>query len=595
MAQPYFNEEQRRRLQGNNNPDKQKIVRQITATLDKDAMKELKDINDNTLETALNTMDIKDGIKSFEDKFNEKFAGFKNQLDQNADPLAEQLPDFVGPARPPHLNDNSNSNVNNNININQQNSELFGKIEKHGDRIVNLLVELIGLNKRNGGDPEPDPAPPRPEPEEEAVVDRQDKKKKKKEKDDEGFRRNLLKMIGGLQGGVSGLVSRFVGFTLEALANMAKWTLLIGSLIFSFDVLKQVITNWFNDILKEGEGSKKLFGSYFNQVKRITESIDKGLKNFDMDNLSQSLADLLGKPFALLGLTIKTAITESIGKMISALGEYMGSDSMQDMGRGMQISALRDKQAAGMAITKENMAMLLQAEMPDATEKATKTANEAARMKVLNDQTQRPKEYGNYTPYVDPNSDEGRRQSQYKDAMNKRYEAAKAEADAAAERVANLQKSLSDQSELQKLTDEENLRNKKRVDEADAATAEKEKSDKIVDNGFKYIDDTMKKDDISTDEREKIDQLFKSLEEKHNSKMLNEQDDAYYLDKLRDYQDRWKMVPDSTAAIDQKPKPTTAPTETAGNSSVSVNNKTINNTVQHSIQRTDRKPLIGLS
>lgn len=594
---PYYSDEQRKRLQQGNQPDKQKIVRQITATLDKDSMRELKDINDNTLETALNTMEIKDGIKSFEDKFNEKFAGFKDKLD-NADPLAEQLPDFVGPSRPPSLNDNSSSNVNSNVNINQAGSEVFDKIEKHGDRITNLLVELISITKKKGGDSPDDPAPPRPEPEEETVVDRGKKKKDKKDKDDDNFRRSLMKTLGLIQGGVSGLLTRFIGYTLESLANIAKWTLLIGALIFSFDVLKNVISKWFEDILGDGKSSKELFGSYFEQVKRITQSIDDGLKNFDMNNLSTSLANLLGKPFALLGVTIKTAITESIGKMISALGVYMNSDSMQDMGRGMQISALRDKQAAGMAITKDNMKMLLESEMPDAKEKATKSANEAQLWKNrLNEKQDTTGAYGNYgKAYVDPNSEEGLRRATENAGFQKKYDDAKAEADASAERVANLQKSLSSQSQLQKLTDEENLRNKERVAAADKLASEQEKNHKeLVDHGFKQMDDIIDQDNVTQEDRAKLDDIFKGLEEKHNSNKLNESDDAYYLDRLRDWQDRWAMTPDSTAGIDPKPKATSTPTDTAQNNNVNVNNKTINNNVQHSVQRTERKPLVGLS
>lgn len=595
---PYYSEEQRKRLLAGKQPEKQKIVRQITASLDKDAMRELKDINDNTLETALNTLDIKDGLKSFETKFSEKFAGFKDQLNENADPLAEQLPDFVGPSRPANLNDNSSSNINNNVNVNSPNADVFGKIEKHSDRIVNLLTELITISKKKPDSPEDEPAPPRPEPEEEAVVDRGKKKKDKKDKDDDNFRRSLMKTLGLIQGGVSGLLSRFIGYTLESLANIAKWTLLLGALVFGFDVLKNVITKWFDDILADGESSKELFGSYFEQVKRITQSIDDGLKNFDMKNLSGSLANLLGKPFALLGVTIKTAITESIGKMISALGVYMGSDSMQDMGRGMQISALRDKQAAGMAITKENMAMLLEAEMPEAKDKATKSANEAQLWKNrLNEKKDTTGAYGNYSAaYVDPNSDEGIRRAQEQAGFQKKYDAAQAEATAAAERLANLQKSLASQSQLQKLTDEENERNKQRVNDADKLAAEQEANHKeLTDHGFKQMDDVIDKEDVTTQDRALIDKIFKGLEEKHNAGKLNESDDAYYLDRLRDWQDRWQMKPDSTAGIDPKPKPAAAPTDTAATNNVNVNNKTIHNNVQQSVQRTERKPLVGLS
>ncbi|MHC5792005.1 hypothetical protein ACYT6H_10455, partial [Streptococcus pyogenes] len=78
---------------------------------------ELKHIKDNTHETAQKTLDIKDSVKSIEDRFKEKFAGFQEQYEQDQQPLAEQLPDFVGPARPPSLTDNSTTSVDNSVSV----------------------------------------------------------------------------------------------------------------------------------------------------------------------------------------------------------------------------------------------------------------------------------------------------------------------------------------------------------------------------------------------------------------------------------------------------------------------------------------------
>ncbi|WP_459567070.1 hypothetical protein, partial [Enterobacter hormaechei] len=86
--------------------------------------------------------------------------------------------------------------------------------------------------------------------------------------------------------------------------------------IFTFDVLRVTIRKWFEDILKEGESSKKLFGTYLGNVKAIVTKIEEGLNNFNMNNLGESLRDLFVEPMKLLGQTVQTAITEGIGRLI---------------------------------------------------------------------------------------------------------------------------------------------------------------------------------------------------------------------------------------------------------------------------------------
>ncbi|UQJ95671.1 putative base plate hub [Klebsiella phage CPRSB] len=122
--------------------------------------------------------------------------------------------------------------------------------------------------------------------------------KKKKINDDEKKRSKTLdsiaKSLVSIKGFTSQILSRIIGYSLEALAKFAKWTLIIGGLVFAIDVIRDIIKNWMEDILKEGASSKKLFGSYLGNVKAIVEKIRDGIKTFGEENksLGESLKDL---------------------------------------------------------------------------------------------------------------------------------------------------------------------------------------------------------------------------------------------------------------------------------------------------------------
>lgn len=187
-----------------------------------------------------------------------------------------------------------------------------------------------------------------------------------------------MSLLGAIKDNTSGLLARFIGYSLEALAKFAKWTLIIGSIVFAIDVLSKVVQKWFQDILAEGEASKDLFGSYFGNIKTLAEKINEGLQNFDMSNLGESLKNLFLEPFKVLGDTIKTAITEGIGNLIYALGEYTGSETITNAGRGMKVSALRDKQKYGLEIDPDDLILLKQQEIQEQNDKVVE-----ARSKVV--------------------------------------------------------------------------------------------------------------------------------------------------------------------------------------------------------------------
>lgn len=589
MANNYYSEEQKRALLEGRKAQEQKPkqIRQISAKLDKESLQELKDINDNTLETAVAAIDIKQGLSSFEAKFAEKFSGFREQYEQDNAPLAENLPGFVGPARPPSLTDNSSRNVDNSINVSQENSmkEFF---DEHKKAIVDALTLALSVAART---PLPPPdVEPSPQPEEEPTVDRQERKVKDKEKDKKDSK--FLSLLGLIKDNTSGLLGKFIGYSLEALAKFAKWTLIIGSLIFAVDVLKNVISKWFEDILNDGEASKRLFGSYFENVKRIVTSIDKGLQNFDMDNLGESLADLILKPMALLGNTIKTAITEGMGNLIYALGEYTKSDTIMGAGRSMKISALRDKQKNGIDISPEDMVMLKEQDLSDQKAKENsknqQVANEATKQAFSGHMDT------GYKPMYEAGGFNDAKKASQK-ALDDAQKAADAEKAHREELERQIQAMKADPNYLKSETNAENERNRKRVREADRMEALKEKDKPVTEMEINNARDIVNSDNLTDKDRKTMDSLMQSLEEKNNSKRLNEEDAEAFRNLLEKWQDKITAIPDSSASIDKPNQPTQVAQANQSSNNIQMNNKTVHTTVNRSTQRTDHKSLVMLS
>jgi hypothetical protein len=571
---PYYSDEQRRRMQNPQQP--QPTVRKINATLDKASMNELKDINNNTLETALNTLDIKDGMKSFEDRFKDKFAGFKEQFEQDQEPLAEQLPDFVGPARP-SLTDNSTTSVDNSVSVS---NNPFSKLEEHTGTIAEAITSFIALASKK-----PEPAPePEPVPEEEPEVDKKKKKIRDKDKDEKKFSKRVLALLDSIKNNTSGILSRFIGYSLEALAKFAKWTLIIGSIVFAIDVLAKVVQKWFQDILSEGEASKELFGSYFKNIKALAEKINEGLENFDMSNLGESLKNLFMEPFKVLGDTIKTAITEGIGNLIYALGEYTGSETITDAGRGMKVSALRDKQKYGLEIDQDDLIMLKEQEIQDQKDKIVE-----ARSKLVDQvkATQGAFSYG------------FGQQTDAQKALSKQLEEMRNQVDLeeqiTKEKEKELQALKDNPNLLKEQVQKENTENRKRVDDTKQIEAAQKQAKPKAESEFDRGDEILNKDDITGKDKELMEKILESLEEKNNSQKLDEDDKDRYRSMLDQWQNKIAVVPESSAPIDKQPEPVRAPVDAVASNNVQVNQKTVNNMVQHSVQRTERKPLIALA
>lgn len=578
-SNPYFNEEQRRRMQNPPKPQAQPTVRKIQTTLDKDSMRELKDINDNTLETALNTLDIKDSVKSFEDRFKEKFAGFQEQYEQDQQPLAEQLPDFVGPARPPSLTDNSTTSVDNSVSVSNQHNP-FAKIETYTGTIAEAITKFIELaEKKPAPSPEPEPVP-----EEEPEVDRDNKKIRDKDKEEKKFSKKILSLLGAIKDNTSGLLARFIGYSLEALAKFAKWTLIIGSIVFAIDVLSKVIQKWFQDILAEGEASKELFGSYFGNIKALAEKINEGLQNFNMKDLGGSLKNLFLEPFKILGDTIKTAITEGIGNLIYALGEYTGSETITNAGRGMKVSALRDKQKYGLEIDKDDLVLLKQQEIQDQNDKVVEQRSK------LVDQVKATQ--GTFSYSFGQQTEAQKAQSKHLEELRNQVEL---EEKITEEKKKELKALQENPALLQAEVDKENTANRQRVDETKQIEAAQEKAKPKADNEFDQGDEILNKDNLTGNDKKVMEKLIESLEEKNNSNKLNEDDKDRYRDMISRWQEKITAVPETSASIDKQPEAVKAPVQPTTPNSVQVNNKTVNNTVQHSVQRTDRKPLIALA
>lgn len=583
---PYFNEQQRQKFMQGKQAQRdanQPTIRQVSASLDKETMNELKDIGNNTLETAINTLDIKEGMKSFEDKFKEKFAGFKEQFEKD-EPIAEQLPDFVGPIRPISLFDESSKNVQNDVTVNQHSS--FGKIEEHTKSISDAITNLVNLyEKTDRHQPLPEPVP-----EEEPVVDNKRKRITDEEKRGKTLE-NIADSLKAIKGITSNLLSRFIGYSLEAMAKFAKWTVILGGLLIGFDILKKVIVSWFRDILNNGEASKKLFGSYFPQIKKLAQSIEEGIEKFDVEKMGDSLKNLFIKPFSLLGDVIKTAIMEGIGNLVYSLGQYTGSDTITDAGRNMKISALRDKQAAGLEIGGQDLIMLKEQELKEQEENEKKTIRKIPTSFNSSDNWRGGTSYNQMTN-MGKFSDKDKAQLQ---ALDEARKAAEIQKELTKQKRAELEAIKKDPDKLQQAVDVENANNRKRVAEQEVLTAKQEKTKPVATNEIEKAQEYIDKDNISAEDIKAMEKIMNSLEEKNNSRSLTDEDADRWRDMLEQWQNKIAAVPESSAKIDTPVKPQQAPTQTASSGNIQVNQKTVNNTVTHSVQRTDRKPLISLA
>lgn len=591
MANSYFNEEQKKKFLNRNN-NKQPAVTKVTASLDAESARDLKEINDNTLESAVNTLDIKEGLKSFEEKFRDKFAGFKEQYEEDKkESLAEQLPDFVGPIRPISLTDDNSKTVDNTVNVNQNGQ--FGKLEENTESIFHAINKLVDLYENT------DKHKPLPEPVEEPDPYVDTKKKRINDDDDKRSKTldRIAKSLVSIKGFTSQILSRFIGYSLEAMAKFAKWTLLIGSLIFTFDVLRVTIRKWFEDILKEGESSKKLFGTYLGNVKAIVTKIEEGLNNFNMNNLGESLRDLFVEPMKLLGQTVQTAITEGIGRLIQSLGESTGIDSITNAGRGMQITALRDKQKFGLELTKEDILMIKKQELEDqkaALEKEDKVI--AARHALT------------ITPSQIPNG------SIYKVAPTDYQERNQKTVDADKERLDNMKKATeemqkqydlakSSEEEAQKLADEENKRNRARIEEAKRLEQARKEGKQPPEGEEKKGDDLLGKatnyansENLDAADIKYInDELLDQLEKRRNEGNLDDVQKDRISDLIEQLQNKIAARTESSTPIDAQPPLAANKPDADKASNIQVNNKTVNNNVTHSVQRTEHKPLVALA
>lgn len=595
MANSYFNEEQKKKFL-NRNSNKQPAVTKVTASLDAESARDLKEINDNTLESAINTLDIKEGLKSFEEKFRDKFAGFKEQYEEDKkESLAEQLPDFVGPIRPISLTDDNSKTVDNTVNVNQNGQ--FGKLEENTESIFHAINKLVDLYENT------DKHKPLPEPVEEPdpYVDT----KKKRIIDDEDKRSKTLdsiaKSLVSIKGFTSQILSRFIGYSLEAMAKFAKWTLLIGSLIFTFDVLRVTIRKWFEDILKEGESSKKLFGTYLGNVKAIVTKIEEGLNNFNMNNLGESLRDLFVEPMKLLGQTVQTAITEGIGRLIQSLGESTGIDSITNAGRGMQITALRDKQKFGLELTKDDIIMIKKQELAEQQEALEKEDKAIAARQAL---TITPSQIPNGSIYKVAPTDYQERNQKIVDADKERLDTMKKHTDELKSQVKLIEGSA---EEAQKLADEENKRNRERVRqaqiEADRLKQARKEGKQPPEGSEKKGDDLLGKatnyansENLDAADIKYInDELLDQLEKRRNEGNLDDVQKDRISDLIEQLQNKIAARTESSAPIDAQPPLAENKPDADKASNIQVNNKTVNNNVTHSVQRTEHKPLVALA
>ncbi|UQJ95237.1 putative base plate hub [Klebsiella phage CPRSA] len=386
---------------------------------------------------------------------------------------------------------------------------------------------------------------------------------------------------------------------MEALAKFAKWTLIIGGLVFAIDVIRDIIKNWMEDILKEGASSKKLFGSYLGNVKAIVEKIRDGIKTFGEENksLGESLKDLLVEPMKLLGQTIQTAITEGIGRLIQSLGEATGSDKITSVGRSMQISALRDKQEFGLELSKEDIIMIKKQDLA-IKKKPTKKASteEAARQALTIGATQVP----NGSIYNVPLTDYQEQNKKVTDMRKEELENMKKKLEATQKEVETIE---NNSEEAQKLADKENEINRKRVAEETKRLAQARKEGKQPPEGSEKkvmillgkATNYANAENIDADDIKDINGMLEELEKRRNEGNLDDVQKDRISDLIEQLQNKIAARTESSAPIDAPPPLAANKPDADKSSNIQVNNKTVNNNVTHSVQRTEHKPLVTLA
>ncbi|QPI18049.1 hypothetical protein POP12_257 [Pectobacterium phage POP12] len=387
----------------------------------------------------------------------------------------------------------------------------------------------------------------------------------------------MLNSLIAIKNTVSGLLSKFIGYSLESIATFAKWTLLIGGLVFAVDVIITTIKSWFDDIMKDGEASKKLFGQYFQDVKEAATKFKAGMDGWDWNNISKSLADLLVEPIKILGEAIKAAIIDGIGTIIQSIGIYTESDTIKDLGTSVRASSVEMRQQAGRDITPEGMLVKTEDQVNTSKDKVKAARDELEAFQKYDPRNDPEMALGMLA--VDKLNPEMKAKHDEEEAMLKRnVELAEQEAEEAKKRLELLK---DNQEALIAATNAEN-----------AATKQNIKNQAI--DKSNEVDTIIDKENPTAEEREIVDSAIRKSESDFEAGKLSEEEQMKLGNRKQRWESKITATPENPSAIERQPSQSNANQQATQTNNTQVNNSTTNNTVVSSVQQTPIKPMVSI-
>ena len=161
----------------------------------------------------------------------------------------------------------------------------------------------------------------------------------------------------------------------------------------------------------------------------------------------------------------------------------------------------------------------------------------------------------------------------------------------------------SSEEEAQKLADEENKRNRARIEEAKRLEQARKEGKQPPEGEEKKGDDLLGKatnyansENLDAADIKYInDELLDQLEKRRNEGNLDDVQKDRISDLIEQLQNKIAARTESSAPIDAQPPLAANKPDADKASNIQVNNKTVNNNETHSVQRTEHKPLVALA
>lgn len=512
-------------------------------------------------------------VGSIDDAFRNKFEEFTRRSAANQDDNKSTELSIIDP--------NNNTTASQDIKTDDDNSYLAG-IYTNTTNIYKLLEERLTAIADTEPDSDFDAFPV-----DEESDESKDKKKRKKEGDDDKKYAALIKLLSEMKGGLSTLVAKFIGYSLEMVAKIAKWTLIIGALVFAVDVAIKAIQSWVQDILKGGESSIKLFGTYLPMIQDLLKTFQDGVddikKSFGNEDQSlwESIKNLFSTVLDKTGTIIKTAIMDGIGSLIENLGIATNLDSVRMAGENMRAAALDFKIAAGLPIKLDEQELLLKRDRNNAQDELDKIEDEKTAIQ-WNNNINEPR---NYAAPI-PKKKEGEK------TIDERIEEQKAIVKGLGDKLLSLQDTIKDV--------EEKKANGEAIDPEVVKAIPKEQyrpePTTPLERDMNKAMDIMLKDQQTESEKAFIDKVTANanihLEENPNESFIQRFGD--YDKAEKEYLLRTGQASPDFQSMEDFGYESDDNNDTPPQANINISNKNNNFSVQNSIQRTEYKPLVSV-